>query len=51
MTDLAARIIHSYLNNLRLDYIAKSEGVTVAEVEKIIARATVVPSGRLGLQS
>lgn len=43
---LEVRIIHSWLSNVRIEYIAKVEQVEVAEVEKIVARAVGVPSGR-----
>ena len=48
MTDsLASRVLHSYLNNLRLDYIASVEKIPVAEVERIVAKAMSVPTGRM----
>lgn len=48
MTDsLASRVLHSYLNNLRIDYIAKVESISIAEVERIIGKA--MTTGRFGL--
>lgn len=49
-TGLQVRVLESWLSCLRLDYIAKVENIPVAEVERIVAKAAIVPSGRLGLK-
>lgn len=48
MTDsLEIRVLHSYLSNLRIDYIAHVEKISVGEAERIVAKALSVPSGRI----
>lgn len=44
---LASRVMHSYLNNLHVAYIAKTESISVAEVERIISKAMAI--SRFGL--
>ena len=40
MTDsLATRVVHAHLNNLHVQYIARTESISVAEVERIISKA------------
>ncbi len=36
---LASRVMHAYMNNLRIGYIAECEKIPVAEVERIISKA------------
>lgn len=50
MTDsLEIRVLHSYLNNLRIDYIAHVEKISVGEAERIVARALSVPKREMRL--
>lgn len=44
---LSTRIIHAYLSNLRTEYIARVEKIPVAEVERVVAKALSVPTGRI----
>lgn len=50
MTDsLSVRVLHSWMNNLRIEYIAAVEKVSVEDVKRIVDRACSTPSGRLNL--
>lgn len=49
MDDLAVRVLHAWMNHGLVKFIARENGISVAEVERIVLRAVVVPSGRLGL--
>lgn len=40
-----ARIVSAWLHGLRLDYIAHVEKVSLAEVERIVARASTKYTG------
>lgn len=46
--DQAVRVVVSWLSNLRIDYIARAEGLSVREVERIIARAATISRFKLG---
>ena len=50
MTDsLPVRVLHSWMNNLRIEYIAAVEKIPVDELRRIVDRACSSPSGRLNL--
>lgn len=50
MTDtIEIRVLHSYLSNLRIDYIAHVEGISIGEAERIVARALSVPKREMRL--
>lgn len=46
---LEVRVLHSYLNNLRIEYIARVEKISVGEAERIVARALSVPRREMRL--
>lgn len=46
---LPVRVLHSWMNNLRIEYIAAVEKITVEDVRRIVDRACSSPSGRLNL--
>ena len=39
---LCSRVMHAYMNNLRIGYIAECEKIPVAEVERIIGKAMAI---------
>ena len=47
---LEQRVVEAWLTGLRLNYIARTEQITIAEVEAIIARTAVVPTGKIKLE-
>lgn len=49
MTDLAERVIHSYLSHLRIEVIARMENISVKDVERIVGRAVAVPTKHMRL--